>query len=66
MGKITNHKLYILNVARQVHKENPGDKPAIRQAINDAVDAIVKSSDLIGTETENVLVEYAIKLHPKK
>jgi len=65
MEKIINHKLYILDIAREAHKKNPKDKSAIRQSINDAVDAIIKSYNLTGTETENVLVKYAIKLHPK-
>lgn len=41
-----------------------GDKPAIRQSINDYTDSICKDFNL--TECErNLLSNYACKLHPK-
>ena len=41
-----------------------GDKPAIRQSINDYTDEICKDFDL-SEYHRNLLANYACKLHPK-
>lgn len=41
-----------------------GDKPAIRQSINDYADSISKDYDLSDYQT-NLLSNYACTLHPK-
>ena len=51
--------------AEWVKVHHKGDKPAIRQALNDYSDSI--SSDYRLTEYEcNLLANYVCKLHPKK
>jgi len=50
--------------AEFVNVQFRGDKPAIRQSINDYADAICKDFDL-SEYNRDLLAHYACKLHPK-
>lgn len=64
---MTNYKIAkstLCGIAYDAKNQHRGDKPMIRQIINDSADSICR--DLRLTERErDLLANYACKLHPK-
>jgi|GEM_PF-1312400 len=65
MTKYQTAKTYLKEVADQVKKEHPNDKPLCRQVINDTMDSYCKEHDLAEHERD-LLANYACKLHPQE
>lgn len=64
LSKYQQAKQTLKNVADEVKKNHPTDKPLIRMTINDFTDHLSRDYDL--TEYQrNLLSGYACKLHPK-
>jgi hypothetical protein len=64
---MTNYQIskdILKSISHDAKSTYRGDKPAIRQVINDSADAICKSGHLTEHE-QQLLHNYACKLHPK-
>lgn len=57
-------KSELKQLAKEVKKQYPTDKPAARQAINDYADSLCKSLKLSEYQ-RNLLANFACELHPK-
>jgi len=55
---------YLKEIAQEVKRNVPHDKPAQRQTINDSADLICRDLNLSEAK-RNQLANYACKLHPK-
>jgi hypothetical protein len=64
MTKYKTAKSQLRAYAEYVSVQHRGDKPAIRQAINDYTDLICRDYNL-NEYQGNLLHHYACKLHPK-
>lgn len=63
MTTYQNAKSKLRSYAEYIKVQYRGDKPAIRQSINDCADSLCKDFNL--TEYQcNLLANYACKLHP--
>jgi hypothetical protein len=64
MTKYQSAKDLLKSIAYDAKSNHRGDKPAIRQVINDSADSICRSGELTEYE-QNLLHNYACTLHPK-
>lgn len=64
MTTYQNAKSMLRSYAEYVNVQYRGDKPAIRQSINDYTDSICKDFNLSEFQRD-LLSNYACKLHPK-
>lgn len=56
-------KSVLRGIAYDAKSEHSGDKPAIRQIINDSADQLGRNN--LTDHEKNLLANYACKLHPK-